>query len=87
MPPKLRLNEELLTSKEVCFILGRSRTTLWRRKLEGAPFVDGRIGDATLAWWLERRDAARKLKMPVRVFLRLRRRDQERLLKKVAQKK
>jgi predicted DNA-binding transcriptional regulator AlpA len=86
VPPKLRLNEPLLTAKEVCFTLGWSRTTLWRRKREGCPFVGGRIGSVTLAWWMELRDAARKLGLPVQAVWRLPRRRQEEVLIRAAAK-
>ncbi|MGA3170337.1 MAG: hypothetical protein ABSE62_04930 [Chthoniobacteraceae bacterium] len=77
---RISLAQELLTSKEVCFVLKWSRSTLWRRKLEGLPFAGGRISAPRLAWWIEQRDAARMLKMDVKRFLKLPRSRKERLL-------
>jgi hypothetical protein len=57
VPFRIALDVELLTSKEVCFILKWSRMTLWRRKMEGCPFVAGRISGASLAAWLRARVA------------------------------
>jgi hypothetical protein len=83
--PKLRFNEKLLYAKQVCSILGWSRVTLWRRKCEGMPFVDGRIGDVTLAWWMELRDAARKMGRPIAKVWKWPRWRQERLLREAAE--
>ena len=80
---RITLSEELLTSKEVCYILKWSRWTLWRRKLEGCPFVGGRIAGSRLAWWLEQRDVAQGVGMTVRSFLGLSRRRREVLLARV----
>lgn len=84
LPLKLTSTDPVMTFKEVCFVVGWSRTTLWRRRNEGCPFVGGRINSTTLSWWIEQRDAARKLGMTVKKFLTLSRKRRERLLAKLA---
>ncbi|MDR3406360.1 MAG: hypothetical protein P4L99_28000 [Chthoniobacter sp.] len=86
MSPKLKLSETILTQKEAAFALRRSRTTLWRRKREGLPFVDGRIGAETLAWFMEVRDAAKKLGKPIKDVMQWPRDRQEQLLKQAAKR-
>jgi hypothetical protein len=68
------------TIKEICFNLEVDRTTVWRWKVEGAPFVRNRILESELVWWLEQRDAARILGLAVRVFLQHPREVREKLL-------
>jgi hypothetical protein len=69
-----------LTRKEVCFHFKRGRTTVWRWELEGAPFVGGRVDEFQLLWWLEQRDAAKTLGIPVREFLKHSKPEREALL-------
>jgi hypothetical protein len=61
--------ENLLSRKDILRIFGWNRSTLWRREREGLPIIAGRIGENKLAWWLEQRDAAKRLGIPVRTFL------------------
>jgi hypothetical protein len=66
--------------KEICYHLGVERTTVWRWKADGAPFVNNRILESQLVWWLEQRDAAKVLGISVRSFLLLEREVREKLL-------
>ena len=71
----------LLSRKEVAFAFGRDRVTVWRWECEGLRFRDGRVTEAEVAWFLEQRDAARRLKMGVPEFLALPRPALEHLLR------
>jgi len=79
--PTLDGAPELLTRKEVVFHFRRDRTTVWRWQSEGAPFIDGRIKLTELVWWLEQRDAAKRLGIAPKVFFAKPRKVREQLLK------
>ena len=72
--------EPLLCRKEVCALLKRERSTVRRWEKEGLKFVNGRIGEQQLLWWLEQRDAAHSLGMKVGKFLSHPRSVREKLL-------
>lgn len=63
------------------FHFRRDRTTVWRWEKEGLKFVDGRISGSALAWWLEQRDAAKRLGISVKAFMKKPRRVREALLR------
>lgn len=86
MTPTL-LNEKLMTRKEARFVIGWSKTTLWRRERDGLPFIDNRIGSVTLAWWVELYDAAKVLRKSIRSVWRWPLRRQQQLLKQAYEKK
>ena len=69
-----------LTVKELCYEFGVERTTVWRWKTEGAPFVGNRITQSEIVWWLEQRDAAKLLGITPRAFLASPREVREKLL-------
>lgn len=72
--------QELRTRKEICYLFKIERTTLWRYEKEGCPVVGGRISMQRFAWWLEQRDAAKKLGIATRKFLAMPREAREHLL-------
>lgn len=45
--------DRVLTVKEICYVLKKSRWTVWRWKKRGCPIVHGRILWSALLLWLE----------------------------------
>lgn len=76
----LRDAPEILTRKEVCYYFDCERTTVWRWEKEGAPFIGGRVRLTELVWWMEQREAAKRLGIPVLVFLEKPRQVREKLI-------
>ncbi len=68
-PPSVPASETLLSYKELQFVFGVDRTTLWRRKREGYPFLDCRIPSSVWMWCEAQRSAARELGLSFREFV------------------
>lgn len=45
--------DRVLTVKEICYVLKKSRWTVWRWKKRGCPIIHGRILWSALLVWLD----------------------------------